>query len=413
MSSDNNNSFLSQSGDPHYEPLPDEQGESQFYDMHYHNAFFNKLEDNSVPLIEIDENKEKEMIKNCENNIEIAKDLEKCNGEIIKLNSKSKAMKILDKNISARSKLAQRRNIKAKAFQFTLNEVERYEKLKNYLMGLKNLRYFIACKEIAPSTGHEHIHIYAQFSKQSDISYSKCEGAHIEKCYGTPEENKKYIEKDGNIIDEWGELGSNTNTQFPTIAEVKKMSDEEMDQCPLQYYNQIQKIKTERANNMDVHNLAKVVKVFYLWGPSGCGKTSYAKLAIAKLGFEFNQVKYENTFWSGLNENCKVALYDDWRDSDMKPNEFIKFIDYNRHSLNIKYGQVRNNYEYIFITSIQDPDKIYWESSKKNEEQIRQWIRRMEIIHIPDKYTVDEIIKKYVEVFGEQRDKDFDINNII
>lgn len=102
-----------------------------------------------------------------------------------------------------------------------------------------------------------------------------------------------------------------------------------------------------------------------MWGPSGCGKTSYAKLAIAKLGMEFNQVKFENTFWSGLNENCKVALYDDWRDGDMRPNEFIKFIDYNRHSLNIKYGQCRNNYEYIFITSIQDPDKIYWESSKK------------------------------------------------
>lgn len=413
MSNDNNKSFLSQSGDPHYEPLPDEQSDSDFYDMNYHNAFFNKLEDNSVPLNEIDIDKENEMIKKCENNIEIAKELEKCNGELIKINSKDKAMKILDKNISARSKLAQQRKMKAKAFQFTLNEIDRYSKLKNYLMGLKNLRYFISCKEKAPSTGHEHIHIYAQFNKQSDISFSKCEGAHIEKCYGTPEENKKYIEKDGNIIDEWGELGSNVNTQFPTIAEVKKMSDEEMDQCPLQYFNQIQKIKTERANNMKVDDLAKVVKVYYLWGPSGCGKTSFAKLAIKKLNMEFNQVKYENTFWSGLNENCKVALYDDWRDGDMRPNEFIKFIDYNRHSMNIKYGQVRNNYEYIFITSIQDPDKIYWESSKKNEEQIRQWIRRMEIIHIPEKYTVEEIRNKYLEVFGQERDIDFNINNII
>lgn len=403
------------SDDSHYEPL----SEKSFFDSTFKNAFnYKSGEDNSVPLSDIDSEKEKEMIAGAELAHEISKELEKCNGELIKINSKSATQKVLDKKRSAASKLQigadkGKPNGKAKGFQLTLNEVNKYNDLKNYLMGLKTLRYFISCKEIAPSTGHEHIHIYVQFNNAMSLSLRKCCGAHIEKCYGTPEENKAYIEKDGNILDEWGEMGSNVNTQFPTIAEVKKMTDEEMDQCPLQYFNQIQKIKTERANNMDVHNLAKIVKVYYLWGPSGCGKTSYAKLAIAKLGLEFNQVKYENTFWSGLNENCKVALYDDWRDGDMRPNEFIKFIDYNRHSLNVKYGQCRNNYEYIFITSIQDPDKIYWESSKKNEEQIRQWIRRMEIIHIPSKYTVDEILKKYVEIFGEQRDKDFDINNII
>ena len=376
------------------------------------------VEDNAVPLEEIDEEKEEEMIAAANKNAEIQKALEKCNGELIKLNSKDKVAKILDKKVSAAKKLQMGKekgkpNGKARCFQLTLNEVSKYEELRNYLMGLKTLRYYISCKEVAPSTGHEHIHIYVQFTDPLSLSIKKTCGAHIERCYGTPEENKAYIEKDGDILDEWGELGSSVNTQFPTIKEVKKMSDEEMEDLPLQYYNSIQKIKTERANNMDVHNLGKVVKVFYLWGPSGCGKTSYAKLAIAKLGLEFNQVKFENTFWSGLNENCKVALYDDWRDGDMRPNEFIKFIDYNRHSLNIKYGQCRNNYEYIFITSIQDPDKIYWESSKKNEEQIRQWIRRMEIIHIPSKFTVDEIRKKYAEVFGEQRDKDFDIFNII
>ena len=401
MSSSINNSF---SDDSRYEPL----SEKLIY----------KGEDNPVPLSDIDSEKEKEMIAGAELAHQISKELDKCNGELISINSKSAAAKVLDKKRSAAAKLAQgaekgKPNGRARAFQLTLNEVEKYNELKNYLMGLKALRYFISCKEIAPTTGHPHIHIYTQFNVPTSLSLKKCQGAHIERCYGSPDDNKAYIEKDGDILDEWGDMGSNVNTQFPSIEEVKKMTDEEMDKCPLQYYNQIQKIKTERANNMNVHDLAKVVKVYYLWGPSGCGKTSYAKLAIAKLGLEFNQVKYENTFWSGLNENCKVALYDDWRDGDMRPNEFIKFIDYNRHSLNIKYGQVRNNYEYIFITSIQDPDKIYWESSKKNEEQIRQWIRRMEIIHIPSKFTVDEIIKKYVEVFGEQKEKDFDINNII
>lgn len=410
MNSQDKNSILS--GDPHYEPLPDDN--SKFFDEEFRNAFYYKYgEDNPVPLEDIDDEMEEEMIAAAKDKEAKEIEMDKCKQNIINLNAKDKVDKILNKNISAAEKLNSKKNSKARCFQLTLNEVKKYTELKNYLMGLKTLKYFISCLEKAPTTGHEHIHIYVQFSNAMNLSVKKCQGAHIEKCFGTPEQNKAYIEKEGHILDEWGELGSNVNTQFPTIKEVKEMDDDEMEELPLQYYNSIMKIKSERANNMQVFNLGKVVKVFYLWGPSGCGKTSYAKLAIAKLGLEFNQVKYENTFWSGLNENCKVALYDDWRDSDMRPNEFIKFIDYNRHTLNIKYGQCRNNYEYIFITSIQDPDKIYWESSKKNEEQIRQWIRRMEIIHIPSKYTVDEIKAKYFEVFGLQRDKDFDINNII
>lgn len=392
----------------------DKSDNDLFYDMTYKNAFYDKLSegDNAMPLDNIDEETEKKMIAAEDDKIKIAAELEKCHGELIKINTKDKVAKILNKNISAREKL-QNRKMKAKAFQFTLNETGKYQNLKNYILGLKNIRYFISCKEKAPSTGHEHIHIYAQFFKQTDISFSKTEGAHIEKCYGTPEQNRDYIKKDGDILDEWGTIGSSKNTEFPTIAEVKMMTDEEMDNCPLQYYNQIRKIRDERNNNLDVNNLAKVVQVYYLWGRSGCGKTSYAKLAIKKLGKKFNQVKYENGFWSGLNEDCEVALYDDWRDSDMKPNEFIKFIDYNRHMMNVKYGQCRNNYKFIFITSIQDPQKIYWESSKKNEEQVRQWIRRMKIINIEEEYGIEEIREKYIKEFGDEKQLDFDINNII
>jgi len=369
-----------------------------------------------VPLSKIDSEKELSMIKKCEDNIAVAKELEKCNGELIDLNAKSAAAKILDKKRSAASKLSyneKRRQTRAKAFQLTLNEVEKYAALKEYISNIPSLRYMISCQEIAPSTGHKHIHMYCQFHSPVCLSLKKCQNAHIEKCFGSPEQNKAYIEKDGDILDEIGELGTNKNTQFPTIAEVKAMTDEEMDKCPLQYYNQIRKIKDERNNNLKVNDVGKVVQVYYLWGPSGCGKTSFAKLAIKKLGKPFNQVKYENTFWSGLNEECEVALYDDWRDGDMRPNEFIKFIDYNRHMMNVKYGQVRNNYKYIFITSIQDPQKIYWESSKKNEEQIRQWVRRMKIINIGEEYGVEEIREKYIKEFGEDEKLDCDINNII
>ena len=88
----------------------------------------------------------------------------------------------------------------------------------------------------------------------------------------------------------------------------------------------------------------------------------------------FNEVKYDGNFWHGVTEDCDIALYDDWRDSHMKPAEFINFIDYNRHIMNVKGGSVRNNYKEIYITSVQPPEEIY---KNINGEPRKQWERRM------------------------------------
>ena len=266
---------------------------------------------------------------------------------------------------------------KAKCFQLTLNEVERFESLKEYLLKLKTLNYIIACKEIAPLTSHEHIHIYTQFNNAIKLSIKKCEGAHIEKCFGTPEQNVEYIKKDGDIIFEQGELRSNVKTQFPTIREVEKMSIEERKDLPIQYYNIVQKINIKESNKLKASQAKKEVTVIYYWGKSGVGKTKTALKYIEEFcGDDYNEVKYVNGFWIGVSEDCPVALYDDFRDSHMKPSEFINFIDYNIHNLNVKGGSIKNRYRHIFITSIQSPEEIY---KNTPEEYKEQWLRRMEI----------------------------------
>ena len=53
-------------------------------------------------------------------------------------------------------------------------------------------------------------------------------------CKGTPQQNVNYIMKDGNIIDEWGQLRNSGNY---TIENVKKMEKKERDELPLIYYN--------------------------------------------------------------------------------------------------------------------------------------------------------------------------------
>ena len=88
----------------------------------------------------------------------------------------------------------------------------------------------------------------------------------------------------------------------------------------------------------------KKVEVYWIWGESGAGKTRYAIDDMLKKGIEkFNEVKMVGEFWHGVQEDCQVALYDDFRDS---------------HIMNVKGGSVRNNYQTIYITSLQSPEEI-------------------------------------------------------
>jgi hypothetical protein len=149
----------------------------------------------------------------------------------------------------------------------------------------------------------------------------------------------------------------------------------------------------------------KEVEVYYIFGKSGTGKTRHAIEAIKNLvdlkyieSDTFNEVKYSGSFWNGVNLDnmTKVALYDDFRDYHMPPSEFINFIDYNVHIMNIKYGYVINKFKYIFITSIQNPYDLYKKYQKSEnifvsndeytEESQVQWIRRFtEIIEVDEK----------------------------
>lgn len=170
-----------------------------------------------------------------------------------------------------------------------------------------------------------------------------------------------------------------------TVAELAEVKDPA--NLDWKQYSAWEKIHAKTANDVDIEDWKKDVKVYWIWGPSGIGKTEKAKQIVREnkevYGTKVNIVKYENSFWSGIG-TAEIAIYDDFRDSHMKPSEFINFIDYNTHDLNVKGGHERNNYKLIIITSVQNPQVIY---ANVDGEPRKQWLRRMEIIHLFE--TVD------------------------
>lgn len=268
---------------------------------------------------------------------------------------------------------------RARHFQFTLNIIEKYNDLKNYLTSYSTLKYFISCKETAPTTGHEHIHIYCRFSQPKTIKPKNVFGAHIEVCKGSPEQNIAYIKKDGNILDELGEKPCRGGNTFLSINDVKNMSRSERRMLDFRYKNLIKDIEIDEDNDLDIEAFHKDVEVIYICGPSGAGKTLRAIDMIRSKGFtKFNNVKYENGFWMGIG-NADCALYDDFRDSHMKASEFINFIDYNVHTMNVKGGVRINRYVYIIITSVMPIEELY---KKMDDEPKMQWLRRVKVINM-------------------------------
>lgn len=163
-----------------------------------------------------------------------------------------------------------------------------------------------------------------------------------------------------------------------TVGELKKITNP--DELYYNKYYAWSKIHEEMNINMDVEDPPKNIEVYYIFDPSGAERISKVKEIIRnnkdKYGTIYNNVKFKNNHWIGMGHNCKIALYDNFRDTDMDVIEFNDFIDSERHILETKNEQIVNNYELIIITSIYSPYHIYEYSNVYR----RQWLKYIKII---------------------------------
>lgn len=278
--------------------------------------------------------------------------------------------------------------LKKRDWFLTINEksLEHYEDIKNYFKSLKSCTYVLCVEHIGQE--NKHYHLFAQFKNMISLSLKKLFGSHVEAIRGTPQDTIRYMKCEddkhkklgvtASIIDEWGTLRSYGGVR---VGDIKKMTSDELDELPGIYFNIASKLQSKKNNDINIDDVYKNIKVYYIWGPSGVGKSHRAIDIVKEHGFKsVNMVKYENGFYHGVG-TIKVCIYDDFRDSHMPASEFINFIDYNKHPMNIKGGSKINEYELIIITSVQDPYTIY---KNMSDEPRKQWLRRIEIINMND-----------------------------
>lgn len=270
---------------------------------------------------------------------------------------------------------------RARWFLLTLNQPERYEALKKYLTERKTFEYLVAAKEVGSETEHEHMHILVCFNQPCILTVKGLEGAMVatkkeKNVTWTKEGAHDYVTKDCEVIEKmgtWHQQGHANVGQYLKIKDPLELGFREF-----RYWKEIQSYRQCMVKS-DLY--CPDIEVYYIWGDSAVGKS---KLVFDRIGDDepVDRVSHVNGFWEGVSwdRDVKVAWYDDFRDTHMKPDDMIHFCDYYRNNLNVKGGHVLNHYDKIFITSVLDPEKLW--PNMQNQEPKRQWLRRMRIIHL-------------------------------
>lgn len=288
---------------------------------------------------------------------------------------------VVTSEVPGNTKAGTSSRIKARAFQFTLNEVEKYPALLNDLKDLKSCDYLVSAKEKAPTTGHEHIHIYAHFSSQYNLSKKiMSHGAHVEVCRGSPKQNIDYVKKDGVILDEYGEV---PHQGARTIKELRQLTREECPPNLIRIYDSEKEKEQREESFMSMldeieEDRLEGPEVIYFTGDSGKGKTYSAyKYALNKYEKEhIGKISFNNGFADIVNPKAECFVCEEFRPSDLRASKLLELLDKYGASVNVKGGFEYLRPKTIIFASIFRPQKLY-----TDEEKNEQFIRRIKHIY--------------------------------
>lgn len=279
-------------------------------------------------------------------------------------------------------------------FLLTINEqsLEFYQDIVDYVTKLNQFQYMLVTEHIGQE--NKHYHMFLQYNTSKRLSVARLHGAHIDKCFGSAQQNIDYCKcqdkkhKDLGItyilIDEKGEpklKGGNW-----TIKRLKECDDES--EVPAHLYRIKKRITEEQKKNelffqmLDgiKNNDLSPVNVIYFIGRPGRGKTYNAyKYALEHYEKdEITKVSIHNNFFEFVGSNKdKCLVVEEFRPSQLHPSSLLQFTDKYGYSCPIKGGFKYIKPECIIICSILHPARLYKEDKDELNEQFTRRISHL------------------------------------
>lgn len=286
-------------------------------------------------------------------------------------------------------------------FLITLNQEEKWPRLREYLH-TKPVQYMYAAHEVAPTTGHDHMHIFIMYTRKIALYKSKTEGARIDIVTQTWWNALEYCKKQGMEVEEYGEHPiRSTVPKGLTIRDVMEMDEVQLVELKASSFNYVRNIRSELLNTQIRKNRHYApIEFEWYYGPTGTGKSRKA--------FEegATPIQYANGFftdWAG----SKVLVYEEFR-GQVPYHLMLQLTDayHGYYALNIKGGFRVLDIDKLIVTSPLRPEHCYPRQCEK-KDSIQQLMRR-----------ITKLV--FFNELGEQREEsthdielrvDFDVQN--
>lgn len=231
--------------------------------------------------------------------------------------------------------------------------------------------------------GTPHLQGYCQLKKQlrtKNICDMLGGRAHIEGARGNPEQARNYCCKDG----EWEEYGTMKNpgkrTDLEVVKEVIAKGGRMRDVIAVA--SSYQGMRGGELILKYVKPKLEVApkKVVWIYGGTGTGKSRKATTFLDPEDYWRARGTLQ---WFDGYDGEKTVWIDEFRADFCRLHNLLEYLDEWNVNVPVKGGFTLWNPELIVITTIYPPERIY-KGSKCRGEDIRQLMRRISLILVPD-----------------------------
>lgn len=231
-----------------------------------------------------------------------------------------------------------------------------------------SILYYCMCDETGEE-GTYHTHLFLHF--KNPVSFSKLKSlfpsAHIDKAYGTPQENRDYVRKEGKYLnsekkttnhidtfEEQGELQEEKQGKRSDIEDILHMIKEGCSELEIiekhphfmnnpSAYDKVRKLLQKEEANQYRH-----VEVTYIYGETGAGKTKYATDICGGYGGYYRVTDYQHPFDDYDGQD--TIVFDEFR-SDLSISSMLNYLDGHPVDLPCRYHNKMAMWTRVFIIS--------------------------------------------------------------
>ena len=287
-----------------------------------------------------------------------------------------------------------------------------HEHIKEILSGIKGDLYWCMCDEIGgkEKTYHTHLFIYRPSPFKFEQIKKMFPPAHIDSCFGTNQENRAYIRKEGkykdsekeltNLKDTFEESGScpieeqgKRNDLHALYSMIKDgLSDFEILESNPEYIDRLDKITKVREVLRYESQRGKRrlnLEVEYWQGVSGSGKT---RTIMDQYGDEnvYRVTDYRHP-WD-MYRGQDIVVFEEFYSENFLLPDMLNWLDVYFVELPCRYNNKVACFNKVYLTSNRPLELQYGMVQRFDKESWKAFLRRISCVKVFDK---DGHIKEY------------------